>query len=468
MTILGVESDTSKPSSSARRHKLVSQDPRGRRYELRSALLREYGTEVREVNKTLCECGGPLMVENGVVVRRTADSAGYAGVKSCARASVCPVCAAKIGAQRAAEISEVVDLYQDRSGSVAMVTLTMRHRQDQSLSHLWQALSDSWKAATNGRRWRKERQEYGIDGYCRAVETTHGKNGWHLHIHALFFFDQELSDEAIHQLSLSMYDRWSRKLEDCGLEAPLFRWGIDWKRVSTKPNDESGDVLGKYLTKIASGVGFEVGASMEKTGRRVGHRSPWEIAQGAVSGEDEKTRQRDMAIWLEWLAESKSRIMFRWSTGFRKALGLDQELTEEEAAAKTIDGDAVALIPARSWGIMRTQYADLLGDILRLAEAGHGWQNLASMVRRRDARLVIEPAPDVVARWCAGEDRYDASSALSVEDAASVLPVLPVSRRRAVLPVNDAVSVSPVHDGCSVCGEPMDASVKPTGRHILC
>lgn len=397
MTIFGVESDTCKPDSSARRHKLVAQDPRGRRYELRSALLREYGPDVRETNQGLCECGSPLMIENGVVVRRAGDSAGFAGVKSCGRATVCPVCAAKVGAHRAGEISQVVDHFQKKGGTVAMFTFTMRHHRGQSLNDLWCALSAAWKSATNGRGWRRERQSHGIGGYVRAVEATHGDAGWHLHVHALLIFDAVVTDETIRTLAEAMFGRWSATLQGCGLDAPTLAHGIDWKRVG-KRSDEC-DVLASYLTKIASGVGFEVGGSTEKKGRRAGNRSPWQIAQDAVSGEDETRRKQSLALWLEWLKVSKGRRMLTWSAGLRDVVGMDQELTDEQAANQTIEGDAVAVIPAKSWGLMRTRYPHLLGDVLRLTEGGHGWKNLHQLVQRTDRRLRIEPAPDPVRDW---------------------------------------------------------------------
>lgn len=426
MSILGLKTDTCKSRHTARRHKLVSQDSRGRRYELRSALCREYGPEMRDANAGLCECGGPLMVANGVVVRRAGDSAGFAGVKSCGRATVCPVCAAKVGAHRAGEISRVVEHSTERGGSVVLLTLTMRHHRGQGLAYLWDALSASWKAATNGRRWRSERESYGVRGYVRAVETTYGENGWHLHVHALVMFEGHASDTTVSALAESMFGRWSDRLVSCGLDAPALQHGVDWKRVGSRPT--ACDVLASYLTKIASGVGFEVGSSSEKTGRRSGSRSVWQIAQAAVSGEDETERRRSMALWLEWLECSRGRRMLTWSRGLRAEVGLGKELSDEEAANETVDGDAVAVIPARSWGLMRSSYADLLGDILRLTEAGHGWANLAAMVRHRDARLEIFPAPDSVREWCR---EGPGEPLVGVDDARAVLNVRNGSGRSA-------------------------------------
>ena len=400
MLSLDAQSDT-RNTDTATHRKLVSRDPRGLRFELRRALVSSYGSDLRTDNKGLIECGAPLMVANGVVVRKSGDSAGYAGVKSCGRASVCPVCAAKVGSHRAGEISEAVTHYRGNGGDVIMLTLTMRHRNGQSLEDLWAALSASWKAATNGRKWRSERQKFKVAGFNRTVETTYGENGWHLHVHALLYFREPVADETVEELSQSMFWRWSSKLQEHGLEAPSFQHGIDWKRASNSyGEDDAAEVLAAYLTKVASGIGFEMAGSTEKKGRRTGSVSPWQIAQLAVAAEDATERKKYMALWLEWLRCSRGKRMHTWSRGLRDEIGLGQELTDEEAAKIELDGDAVAVIPARSWGIMRTRYPELLGDILRLVEGGHSWERLAELVRLRDTRLRIEPAPEPVRQWC--------------------------------------------------------------------
>lgn len=400
MTILGADTGASKPRSTARRHKLVSQDARGRRFEVRRALVREYGPDLRQENKGLCECGGPLMVANGVVVRRSGDSAGFAGVKSCGRATACPVCAAKIGAHRAAEISDAVRHYRGNGGDVVMLTLTMRHRQGQALEDLWEALSASWKAATNGRRWRADREAYNVGGFSRTVENTYGENGWHLHVHALLYFRESVPDETVKELCEAMFWRWSSKLEEHGLDTPTLQHGVDWKRAADRPGEDGAEVLAKYLTKVASGIGFEMAGSTEKKGRRIGSVTPWQIAQLAVSGEDEAERKKYMALWLEWLRCSRGKRMHTWSRGLREEVGLGLELTDEEVAELALDGDAVAVIPARSWGIIRTRYPELMGDILRLAEAGQSWQNLRTLVGTVDSRLSMQPPSDALRAWC--------------------------------------------------------------------
>lgn len=385
-------------SDSSKRYtpiELESKDARGLRFETRRYLVqRYYADQIWEPN--LIACGQPLLNVNGVLVQKHGERAGFGGLKTCGRSSVCPVCAAKVGSHRASEIEQVCSHFAN--GTVVMLTLTMRHNIGQSLEYLWNGLTRSWKAATNGRGWRRERDNFGISGYVCNREATWGyDNGWHLHVHALLFFeDNDVTDERIETLSESMFYRWSAKLVDLGLDAPTLAHGVDWKRVgkegeSTDPGQSR--VLASYLTKIASGIGFEVGNSTEKKGRMVGHFSPWQLAQMALTEEDDGERERFWRLWNEWRRVSLGKRFINWSRGLRQLAGLGKEKTDEEIAAEGDEGDLVASIPAKSWRIMRKKYPRLLGEILTLVEAGHDWENLDSVVRFTDSRLSVFPPP---------------------------------------------------------------------------
>lgn len=345
---------------------LVSTDRRGRRYEMRPHM------QAFARSKSFGGCGRPLMGVNGVVVGTGPKGAGFQGLANCASAWLCPVCAAKIQARRSSEIEATLEWHLGRGGTVAMLTLTMRHHKGQALSDLWAALSAAWKAATNGRRWRQERETYGIDGYIRAVEVTHGDSGWHVHVHALMLFEGIPSNELIQSLGDSMFDRWSARLVRSGLAAPLRdSGGLDIRRVG----GDAGQVLSTYLTKMASGAALEIGSSANKTGRK-GGRSPWQLAEDAIEGD---TTAR--GLWLEFEAASKGRRALEWSRGLKAAAGVaeltDVEVLEDEDAVP----EMVAIIPAKSWYLLRARAPWLYGHILSLVDAGANWITLNDYVR---------------------------------------------------------------------------------------
>src|SRR3954471_20842983 len=143
--------------------------------------------------KTVNGLGGPILRVSGTDEDRVA---GYAGLVTCGSVWACPVCAAKIAAGRAEELSQVMRKVLESGGSASLVTLTMRHHAGQKLEQLWKALSYAWERVTSGKHWMADQVAGGMLGWVRVVETTHGQNGWHLHIHALVCWKNRVSLEV--------------------------------------------------------------------------------------------------------------------------------------------------------------------------------------------------------------------------------------------------------------------------------
>ena len=128
-------------------------------------------------------CGHTAVDGSGVMVRMTPGSsgsscrAGFAGLATCGSVWACPVCAAKVAAERAGELGAVLTAAGEAGHQVAMVTLTVRHRQGQSLRQVWGAVTKGWSRVTSGKAWRSDQRRYGVQGWARAVEVTHGAHG---------------------------------------------------------------------------------------------------------------------------------------------------------------------------------------------------------------------------------------------------------------------------------------------------
>ena len=80
-------------------------------------------------------CGHTAVDGSGVMVRMTPGSsgsscrAGFAGLATCGSVWACPVCAAKVAAERAGELGAVLTAAGEAGHQVAMVTLTVREAQ---------------------------------------------------------------------------------------------------------------------------------------------------------------------------------------------------------------------------------------------------------------------------------------------------------------------------------------------------
>jgi hypothetical protein len=296
------------------------------------------------------------------------QSAAYGGLTTCGSVWVCPVYAAKVATRRADDLATVMRAVDEAGGSVFMLTLTMRHdrgdrlglsREDRARRNVleerradrevaeangwdvddraaeaeeieldsikaregcWDVLGYAWSAVTSGAAWQKDSALFGgLLGWARAVEVTWGeRNGWHVHVHVLLCFAEQVSAELVAAgVGVRMFGRWRRALERRGYSASE-EHGWDLRRVQLGDGD-----LADYFTKMA----HEVTSGHRKDTRSRGGMTPVQLL-----GEAADTYEAGaMARWWEWESASDGRRQLTWSTGrrdLRALAGLGHEATD--------------------------------------------------------------------------------------------------------------------------------------------
>lgn len=293
--------------------------------------------------------------------------AGYSGLQSCGSVWADPVCNAKIMARRAIEIGAAVESHQMQGGRVGFITFTLRHKRGQRLHDLWEVLSKAWGRVTSGRSWARD-QALGVEGWLRVVEVTHGRNGWHVHIHALLFLAEGVGSEQLAKIHRSMVSRWIASVVRLGFDAPLAA-GQD-ARLLVGGADAA---LGAYLTKAVHGghaVGLEFTHTQSKgTRSALSTRPVWSILDDAMDGVDAA-----VSLWNEWERISKGKRQLTWSKGLRDRLKLGREASDDDVAAEELGtkDDDVLLLTSAGW--TRLVSMRLLGECLTAVEVGglHG------------------------------------------------------------------------------------------------
>ena len=386
----------------------------------------------------------------GVVFDADQNRAGFSGLQSCGSVWACAVCASKIQVHRADELGQVLAWARLEKLTVAMVTMTVRHSATNPLvetvdpqtgevvAGVWDAISSGWGAVTSGSQWVSENEDrfterlekweaarvlalegkgrmprggrhnippirrigdqerFGLKGWARAVEVTHGLNGWHVHVHAVLVLDGA-KDKAIQNaftIGGRMWSRWEAGNAKAGFTAMKNLGGLDI-RVSAAAEKRLAEYLQKDgLDESAAAVKVSIEAAGRKVAAeavmgagklaRRGGRTPFQILDDI----DPEDPGRDFAIWREWVEGSKGKRQLTWSAALREMAGLAvEELTDEEVAAQDLGGAIVVLVPAETWAAVRRSSWELL-DIVET----QGALGLVDWLSQRG--LASELAPD--------------------------------------------------------------------------
>ena len=203
------------------------------------------------------------------------------------------------------------------------------------------------------------------------MEVTDGDNGWHVHLHVLLCFREQVSaDLARAALGPRIFGRWNRALERRGFSASE-EHGWDLRRAELGDGD-----LADYFTKMA----HEVTGGHRKEGRARGGRTPMQLLAEAVVTYVESA----MARWWEWEAASDGRRQLTWSTGrrdLRTLAGLGREATDEEIAEEDREADVRLTVSAEVWGWL--SHSRRACTLLAVTESG-GLEAAVAWLHARD------------------------------------------------------------------------------------
>lgn len=256
-----------------------------------------------------------LVCENG--------SAAMTGLLHCHSAWACPVCSPKLAAARAESLQPQIAEKMGEGWTAWLLTLTVQHEFGDGLAWLLDGLTDAWKAVTSGKAWSNWR---GVgEGSCqfvRGFDVTHGRNGWHPHLHILLLLPPGRRDAAW------LLTRWRNCLAAQGFES------LPEGQHCVQVNDPGAAAA--YAVSPAAVYEPVAMAKKRARGKGVG-RTPFEILSAAVDDYAAQVQgSRNIALWREYVGATKGR---RQATSSRR-LKLKPELDEHNAE----DVDELALL----------------------------------------------------------------------------------------------------------------------------
>jgi hypothetical protein len=308
------------------------------------------------------------------------SSAHYGGLQVCGSVWLCPVCSAKISERRRVELTTGVNNWYAQQGErrILLVTFTLSHQKQDNLSTVLRALKKARSLLVSGRWAASFAAEHSIVGTIRSLEVTYGENGWHPHLHVLYFFDREVS---IIKFEESIKARWSACVAAAGSYAS-WQYGCDVrfsdkevaKYVAKFGKDPEWKDTDKELSSSRWSIAHEVTKGPAKLARS-GGSTPLQLLQDYASGSVEAGR-----LWLQYAVNFKGERQLWFSQGLRDLLGLVAEKTDQELA---VEQDEIAILLAQltteQWRVVLENEAR--GQLLEVAAAGDGaavWEFLKS------------------------------------------------------------------------------------------
>lgn len=299
------------------------------------------------------------------------NSASFRQVETCHSVWACPVCSAKVSERRRQELVQGVKNHRAAGGAVLFWTLTFPHTKADDLVVMLDRFLKAIRWLTSHRTYKTEiRPQFGIIGYVRALEVTHGaRNGWHPHAHSLIFLERELTAEQFGWLYSKLHSLWAKACERMGLDAPRLGVGSHLKAATASTEEVVAEYVSKWHVQPSKvphwTATHELTKATSKRGRE-GGRSPWDLLRSDLV----EDAPASLALFREYAEAFRGKAQLRWTPGLRGKLGLGVEMTDEELAetASEDDNDLLCAFDWRTW--RRIAWAGAQGAILDAGGSG--------------------------------------------------------------------------------------------------
>jgi hypothetical protein len=313
----------------------------------------------------------------------------------CANIWACPVCSAKISERRREELERAISSVTASGGGVYHMLLTIPHaRKDKPLG-LVAYLLKAYERFCSG-KYRLSALVPGYLGFVRALEVTHGENGWHPHLHVLVFTEVALSPSQVDLMRHVLWAKWEARVLKITGKSPSrkafsFNPAVQGSFEQTNFVTVEGEAVHVcpvtgYVTKFGADREIEeivqrrrwsaadelTKANAKKSGR-AGGRSPWQLLADFQEGDVHAGM-----LWKEFIAAFKGRAQLYWSQGLRSNLGLDDASTDEQLAAAIDAQDRLlACISDLDWKLILAR--NLRGQVLEVLRIGT-WADVRLLV----------------------------------------------------------------------------------------
>jgi hypothetical protein len=254
------------------------------------------------------------------------------------------------------DIDNLMKSVREKSGAVLMISFTHSHNAEEKLKEKILLKAAALRSMKSDKRYKNLMTGIGYVGQVRALEVTHGANGWHPHTHELYILKEKINSDRILNIESTFFEIWRAACIKNGLGEPSREHGV---KVDYCQDAEGGGKIGSYLAKF----GFELTNSQSKKGK-AGGRNAWQLL------EDFKVKKcgRSAALFREYSEAMVGRALVFFSRGLKDLYGLNDE--PDENVIDDLFPDAILNRPFQpgEWGLVLTY--GLHAAVLIQAEIG--------------------------------------------------------------------------------------------------
>lgn len=311
-----------------------------RRHLIAAAAISNPGKHPGNVYRTAA-CTWVRVADLAMVKPAQRESYHYKGLATCGSVWVCPLCASKIQERRRQEVAAAVAYMQSLSKGAAMASFTFPHRVDQPLALLLRLQREALAYMRGWRRYISLMLKVGNVGRIRALEVTHGQNGWHPHTHELLFLDADVPTCWLRNQLAHLWLHACRKvglfIEGRDNEADFLRHSVDVTAADR--------AVGEYLAKLDQASGWDVTHELTKSSSKQGKRTgahPFRLA----------TENTTSALFLEYVEAMKGAQQLVWSRGLKAAVGVSEKTDAELAAEEVTKVDHRIEVTPSAWRVV--------------------------------------------------------------------------------------------------------------------
>jgi len=203
------------------------------------------------------------------------SGASVSNVMRCDSPWLCPTCGPGRALARQERILDVIEGAEALGGSVAFVTLTVRHNLASRLADVKRLVSDASRKARQGNAWIDIRDAGEILGVVQGVEVLHNRrSGWHYHAHLII--PGLGSPVSVEKAAKAFVNRYLEKVAALGGEALIEGQDVELVWDDEKVSHYAGK--GSAAWEVAGGL---------KEARAVESRTPWDLVTLAAAGDIE-------------------------------------------------------------------------------------------------------------------------------------------------------------------------------------